>query len=346
MSQHEYTKKNSKRLFQLGIGALISGFMLYVVFKDLELDALKRNVSTMKWWPIVPFVLLFFLHFAVRSWRWRFLLPTPVGDPPSFRKLFDAIILGNLASFLLPFRLGEFVRPFVLSRWSEYRFASSFVSVVIERFFDLAAVLVSFAVIVPFLPDFPSWATAGAYSLGGLASCLLLFLVCGALLPDLLRTLVTRTLAFLPTSVSKPVVSFLSDLIDGAAVIRTPGRIVAIILLTAGVWLTTFLQFYVMLELFPYHQSFLFSVTLAVFVALAVAIPSAPGFIGVFQAGCVAAATLFGYPQEAAVVYSLVVHVLSYLLVLGVGFWLLAIHDLNLFELKRAVESDKSAALP
>jgi uncharacterized protein (TIRG00374 family) len=342
MSKSGRTKGHSKKLLQLGVGCLVSGVMLYLVFKDLDLEALKRNVSVMKWWPVVPFIALFVVHFAVRSLRWRFLLPTPVGEPPSLRKLFDALILGNLASFLLPFRLGEFVRPFVLSRWSEYRFASSFVSVVIERFFDLSAVLVSFAIIVPHLPDFPAWATAGAYSLGGLAGCLLLFLVCGALLPEFLRTLVARVVSLLPSSLSKPLQSFLFDLIDGAAVIRTPGRIVSIIVLTAAVWFSSFLQFYVMLELFPYHQSMLFAVTLTVFVALAVAIPSVPGFIGVFQAGCVAAGALFGYPQEAAVVYSLMIHVLSYLLFIGLGFWLLAVHDLSLFDLKRAVESNNA----
>jgi uncharacterized protein (TIRG00374 family) len=340
MSQDARARKKTKKLIQIGIGCLFSGLMLYMVFKDLDIEALKRNVSVMKWGPVVPFVGLFFLHYIVRSLRWRFLLPKPVGAPVSLRKLFDALILGNLASFLLPLRLGEFVRPFVLSRWSDYRFAPSFASVVIERFFDLSAVLVSFAVIVPHLHDFPSWATAGAYSLGGLAGGLLLFLVCGALWPDFLRMLVSRGVALLPRSFSQTFESFLFDLIDGVAVIRTPSRIVSILVLTATVWFSTFLQFYVMLELFPYHQSMLLAVTVAVFVALAIAIPSVPGFIGVFQGGCVAATGLFGYPYEAAVVYSLVIHVLSYLLFIGLGFWLLAVHDLSLFELKRAVELD------
>jgi uncharacterized membrane protein YbhN (UPF0104 family) len=164
--------------------------------------------------------------------------------------------------------------------------------------------------------------------------------VCGALWPDFLRMLVSRGVALLPRSFSQTFESFLFDLIDGVAVIRTPSRIVSILVLTATVWFSTFLQFYVMLELFPYHQSMLLAVTVAVFVALAIAIPSVPGFIGVFQGGCVAATGLFGYPYEAAVVYSLVIHVLSYLLFIGLGFWLLAVHDLSLFELKRAVELD------
>jgi len=328
-----------KQLLQLGVGCLISGWMLYLVCKDLDLEALKRNVALMQWWPVVPFTVLFIAHYLIRSLRWRYLLPPLEGETPSIRKLFDALILGNLASFLLPFRLGEFVRPFVLSRWSEYRFASSFVSVVIERFFDLSAVLISFAVIAPRLPDFPVWATAGAYSLGAIAACLLVFLVVAAVLPGPLREIIAHSLKLLPVGVAGHAQRFLFDLIEGAAVIRTFNRIGLILGLTAGVWLTTFLQFYVMLYLFPYQQSMLLAVTVGVFVALAVALPSAPGFVGVFQAGCVAAGALFAYPQEAAVVFSLVIHVLSYLLFIMLGFWVLTVYDLSLFELKRAVEA-------
>ena len=54
--------------------------------------------------------------------------------------------------------------------------------------------------------------------------------------------------------------------------------------------------------------------------------------------GCVAACSLFMYPESAAQVYSIVVHVLTFILIVGLGFWLLSVHDLNLFELKKAAE--------
>ena len=77
---------------------------------------------------------------------------------------------------------------------------------------------------------------------------------------------------------------------------------------------------------------------LGVFVALAIALPSAPGFVGVFQIGCVAACSLFSYPLAAAQVYSLIVHALTYVLFVVIGFWLIAVHDLSLSELKEAAE--------
>jgi uncharacterized protein (TIRG00374 family) len=330
-----------KKMAQLGVGCSVSAAMLYMAFKDLDLEQLKSNISQLALWPILPFVGLFFGHYYLRSLRWRLLLPSPHGEAVGLRKLFDSMMVGNLATFLLPFRLGEFIRPLMLSRLSNYSFASSFISVVIERFFDLSAVLISFAIVIPLLPELPPWATVAAYSLGMLALCLLLFLVFGCLFPRFIRSMVDIIVKPLPDKFGSLISRFLGDLLTGAGVIATPARLAAIVGLTVLIWLTSFLQFYDLLFMFPQEQrSFLLGVTLCVFVSLAVALPSAPGFVGVFQMGCVAAAALFAYSVSAAQLYSILVHLLTFLMVIGMGFWVLTARDLNLFELKKAAERD------
>lgn len=327
-----------KKLIQMLVGISVSGSMLYLAFKDVDLVALRESFAQVAWWPLVPFLLTMAVHLFLRSLRWRYLLPAAQTKQPSLRMLFDSMILGNLATFLLPFRLGEFIRPLVLSRWTEYSFASSFISVVIERFFDLSAVLVSFAVLVQLLPDLPQWLHLAAYSLGAVSIGLMVFLAGGCLFPVLIEKIVRICVTPLPRALREFVVKFTGDLLLGARVIKTPSRLLAVIILTAGVWLTAYLQFNALLYMFPYNTSFLLSVALGVFVALAIALPSAPGFVGVFQVGCVAACNLFQYPLAAAQVYSLIVHALTYLVIIVIGFWLITVHDLNLFELKRAAE--------
>jgi hypothetical protein len=69
-------------------------------------------------------------------------------------------------------------------------------------------------------------------------------------------------------------------------------------------------------------------------IALAVAAPSAPGFIGTFQAGCLVALTVIsGYSREFAMAYSVVTHVLQMTLVLGAGFVVLHLRGLRLAQL-------------
>lgn len=327
-----------KKGFQLIVGCAISAMMLFLVFGDATLGELQASFDRITWWPVFPFMGLFAVHYALRSLRWRFLLPEPQGKGPTLRQLFDSIILGSLASCILPFRLGEFIRPLVLTRWTSYSFGSAFISVVIERFFDLSMVLVSFFVIVQLLPDLPEWIHVAAYSLGSMSIGLLLFLVGGCLFPGLIHRIVRIGVWPFPQPVARILQAFAADLLRGAAVIKTPSRLLMIIALSILVWLTAYLQFQAVLWMFPFNQSFLLSVALGVFVALAIALPSAPGFVGVFQIGCVAAASLFSYPEADAKVYSLIMHGLTYIMMIGVGFWLLAIHDLNLFELKKAAE--------
>jgi len=329
------------RSLKLIFGCSVSAAMMYVAFKDLDVDQLRENIVTLRLWPVVPFVLLVFAHFISRAYRWRLLLPAPQREVVAIRSLFDSMMVGNLATFVLPLRLGEFIRPLMLSRLSEYTFASSFISVVIERFFDLSAVLISFAIVIPLLPELPPWATVAAYSLGALAVGLLLFLVFGCLFPALIRGMVDVLAKPLPPKAAAFVSKFAGDLLAGASVIKTPGRLAGIIALTSVVWLSSCLQFYILLFMFPSEQqSLLLGVTLCVFVSLAVALPSAPGFVGVFQMGCVAAAALFAYSVSAAQLYSIIVHLLTFLVVLALGFWVLTTRDLNLFELKKAAEKD------
>jgi uncharacterized membrane protein YbhN (UPF0104 family) len=91
-----------------------------------------------------------------------------------------------------------------------------------------------------------------------------------------------------------------------------------------------------MYAMFSEPYSVLLSVTTGVLVALFVAAPSTPGFVGVFQAGCVAAAALMQYPIPTAQAYSILVHVVVYLFIIVVGFALLMVHGLSLGELKKA----------
>jgi uncharacterized protein (TIRG00374 family) len=327
-----------KKVIQILIGCVVSAAMLYLAFKDMKFAELRESFSQIAWWPVLPFIAIFGVHVFLRSLRWRYLLPEAKRQAPTIRQLFDSMLLGNFATFLLPFRPGEVIRPLILSRWTEYSFATAFVSVVIERFFDLAAVLVTFFILIQLLPDVPPWLHVAAYSLGSVASGLLFFLIGGCLFPNFISSLVRVCAKPLPTKIETFVVSFSSDLLKGAAVIKSPKRLAIILGLTVCVWLTAYLQFQALLFIFPHDRSFLLSVALGVFVALAIALPTTPGFVGAFQVGCVEAARFFAYPVSAAQVYSLVVHGLTYVVFIVIGVWLLNIHNLNLFQLRKEAE--------
>jgi uncharacterized protein (TIRG00374 family) len=331
-----------KKVVQLTLGCAISIGMLVFALWDLKFDEVLHTLADIKLWPIIPFLFFFGIHVGLRAYRWQFFLPETDGPRPTVRTLFDSFMLGNLATLLLPGRLGEVVRPLVLTRWSHYSFGTSFISVVIERFFDLSAVLLSFALIAPFLESLPDKVVLGAYFLGGMATCLLLFIMASCAFPSFIRSMVAFFLKPMPKVVSRVLGKFLNDLIDGSAVIKTPARLAVIVGLTGLVWLTAYLQFYAILYMFPGDLSFLLSVTIGVFVALAIAAPSAPGFFGVWQFGCVQACALFAYPVPVAQAYSLISHFMSYIPAVAIGFYLLTVHGMSIGDLKSAGDRDEA----
>ena len=148
-------------------------------------------------------------HFILRAYRWKFLLPE--GERVKLRPLFDAFMIGNFANFFLPLRAGEFIRPYVLTLYTPYTYSTVLSSVVIERFFDLTMVLISFAGVAALVTGFPDWVYQGAWALSTLAGGLLVFIISGALFPGPLLKLVKTVTDFLPKKIGDIIFRIVSE---------------------------------------------------------------------------------------------------------------------------------------
>src|SRR5207244_7849345 len=84
------------------------------------------------------------LGFWIRAFRWRWLIAAP--RPPSNGRLFSATMVGFMANNLLPFRLGEFVRPMVLGRREALSRTRLLATIVVERVIDMITLLAIFGV--------------------------------------------------------------------------------------------------------------------------------------------------------------------------------------------------------
>lgn len=322
--------------FHSMLGALVSIVLIVWLLFSLEWGRVWSELHSIRYWALLPSLLILLMHFALRSLRWRFLLRD--GARLQIAKLFDAIMIGNFANLVLPLRAGELIRPYTLSLSGEVTFAAAFVSVVIERFLDLSAVLFSFLLVVVSVKKLPPLATQGAISLGLVALGILLVMVVGTLMPMRIVKLAEFCLRLFPRGFRDWVLKFLREFLDGAAVLARGRNLLAALLLTVLVWATCYLQFYVFFYLFAIPASAKFAITTAVMVALAVALPSAPGFIGVYQTGCIAAFALFSVSKETAMAYSLITHIFQYLIFVPYGIWLLSKYKLSLKQLRGAAQ--------
>ncbi|HMO01890.1 MAG TPA: lysylphosphatidylglycerol synthase transmembrane domain-containing protein [Oligoflexia bacterium] len=305
----------TERFFKALVGFLISAILLFYVCYSVGLKEIFEALLRVNYLILIPGAIALYVQCLLRAWRWRYLLPADLRNQASFKSLLDGYMIGSFATYVLPLRAGEFIRPLVLSmRAPVVGFAIGFSSVVVERFFDLLTVLISFSLVVPLLGEIPTWAIAGARFLAVLAASLLGLLLLAAFLPKFYFLAIKLVEKLLPDIIAKTLKSFISGIIQGTRVLRDWKILLLVLLMTTLIWLSCYSTFYLFLFLVDVEQSFFAGTVLAIILALAVAAPSAPGFIGVYQVACLAGFAIFGFNREDAVAYSLVTHLLHYLL--------------------------------
>ncbi len=326
--------------FHYFTGIAISGAILVWLLASMDWKKVISALAEVQLWPFIPATVLFLGHLFLRAWRWKYLLPGE--EKPPIPLLFDCLTTGNLASYVLPLRAGEFVRPYMLTRKTKIAFPTTFTSIVIERFFDLSLVLMSFALMIAFVPGIPAIIYKGAFALGALAIAILLFLITGAFLPFQVQRVAAFVLQPLPEALRKKIERFLDGLLSATAVVRNPRRLAIIIAMSIAVWASIYLCYQVFIALFGISGTLWMGTAVGVITALAVAAPSAPGFIGVYEAGCIAALVLFGVNEETGVAFAIITHAYQYLLIVGLGFFSLYRQNLRFSDV-RTLESQGEA---
>jgi len=102
--------------------------------RDISFGDLKDDLATINYgWVALAGIAELSVYLA-QAVRWRLVLRPVV--PLTFRQAARAIFVGLFASEVLPFRGGEAIRCFLVTRWTHLPFSVSAASVLIERVFD------------------------------------------------------------------------------------------------------------------------------------------------------------------------------------------------------------------
>jgi glycosyltransferase 2 family protein len=270
------------------------------------------------------------LTYVVRAWRWQSLL-APIG-PTRFMVAFETTVIGFAANALIPGRVGEVLRPYLLARRENLNATSAFATIILERILDLATVLLLFAAFVfTVAPGVISGDPAqlavvkvggGIAAASAVAGLALLFALAGH--PERLGRAALRVERLLPARLAGLLAGFVETFAQGLAVLRHPRRIVTALALSfpmwmsiaAGIWLAS-RAFHIT---FPYTGSFLVMTILVV----GVAAPT-PGGVGAFHAAYQFAVTeFFAAPLDRAVGAAIVLHAVSFLPVTLLGLLFMA----------------------
>ncbi len=148
----------SKRNILIAVGMILGGIFLYLAFRDVSWHDLVDGVSKMKPIYFMPCLLLTLMIQLVRAIRFGIILRPFC--PFSTKQLWDLLNIWAAASMIMPARLGELVRPYLLQRRG-VSFSSVLGAVMVERFFDLSGLLLLLGIVLWSTPEVPQDLLAG-----------------------------------------------------------------------------------------------------------------------------------------------------------------------------------------
>jgi glycosyltransferase 2 family protein len=302
------------------VGLGLTVVFLVLALQRVDLPAFVEELKSVNYIWLLPSAMCTLLGYALRTVRWQVILSAGARAP--LRTLFPVLIMGFATNNLLPGRLGEFWRAYLLGRKRNVRKTFALASVVVERVFDLLT-LIALLTLVSVAIRLPSWG-------------LQIELFAAAIF--LAVTFVVVVLLWRPQMVQRPMVSILHHFhggvaswieerfqafVAGLAPLRR-GRVLAgATLLSCGVWFMEGSSYVLLSQgvnlTLPGNLE-LPGIGLAlVTINLGIMVPSGPGYVGTQEFFGTAALGVVGANPQAALALVVVSHAVQYAVVTGLG---------------------------
>jgi len=314
--------------------ALVAWFLRHADIADVWAQVRQARMDLL----ILGFIFVMATYWA-RAVRWQYLL-APVGHT-EFRTVLRTTVIGFAALAILPARVGDVLRPYLLARREGLATTATMATVVMERVLDLIAVLTLLAIYVwGFTGDSPlpdrllnpvkvSATLAAAVSVVLMAVMWVL-----ATHPERIGKLAAAAARILPGRLSERVGHLTTTFSGGFAATRSPRALLLAMLWSFPLWLAIAAEAWAVTIAFGIDMPFAGTFLLQALLVIGVAVPT-PGGVGSYhEAYRIGVTTFFGAPNDRAVAAAIVTHAISFVPVVLLGVIFMAQDGLSVSGLK------------
>lgn len=234
---------------------------------------------------IVPFTACLLVFYVIRTYRWKILL-SPMSAVRT-RELFGPVMIGYGANFILPFQLGEVARTMAAMDRTRLPFMPIAFSILVERLFDFLVILAALAISLSMHDRLPGYVTTFGLGIGAVVAAVIAAMVLFVLKTDAVLAGLERTIAFLPAKMSAAIMRQLRIGVAGLQSLRSR-RVLLVAGMTSVVqWAFIALCIWVSLSAVGATVPVQTVLLILALIVLGSSIPTAPGYLGSFQAGYV-----------------------------------------------------------
>ena len=336
---------DTKSIVSLLIGLSVSVAGLYLAFRNVPFTELIGYLGIINYWYVFPAVLLVIVSFMLRAVRWQVILSATRNI--SFTQSFHPMMIGFMSNCVLPGRIGEVARPAILRQQEGVPFTTGIATVAAERVFDLIFLIGLLALVMARVDVNPELTirfqdyqlnkdNLEAIGSGMIKACGVLLIGMIGISLQTTRNFILKAIERIPALFflagkrfqdgirkyfSQILIKIVTQIAEGFELIKNPQKTLFCFVLSASIWTLQALSYYAVAVGSPgISLSFSEIYAMMIFICFFIALPSVPGFWGLWEAGGIFALTLFGVTGEAAAGYTLANHAVQVFPVIIVGF--------------------------
>lgn len=321
------------------MGVAVSALLLWWSLRGVRWPEVRAELAAVRLLPLLAAIAVATSTFALRAIRWRGLLRRPDGGTLPWGPRWHATAIGFTANNILPLRAGELARAWAVTRLGGVGFVPALTSLVVERLFDLFTLIASLGLGL-LLSDLPATTTLGGQPIGRAATVMgaaaLAALATGIALvlrPAWGERALARLVPF--AGLRTRLLGLFRGVVAGLAPLGDPRALAVVVLWSLAVWGANALSFHLTFIAFDIPVGFGGALLLQALLAFGVAVPSTPGYAGVFEAVIVAALSLYAVPRSLAFAYAVTYHVTTFVPIVVLGCLSLARTPMSFADLRR-----------
>jgi len=311
----QVSQPNRRNIFYGIFSVLLAGVLLYFSLRGVEWRRVWDTIQHAEWLYLVIACLITCCSFFLRACRWRVLLNASARF--SIGTVFGATMAGYLGNSFLPARAGEFIRSYIIGSRSDLSKTYVLTTALSERMVDAIVLVLASSVALLGVEHTPAWLAGVSRTTAIVAGAGLLAIAIlphtGGLVEQVLQKLP------LPSGLRIRLAAFAEQIISGLRTFHSVGRLAGFAAFTAVIW--TFDCFTAMAGARSLGITLSFPVALLLITAMGLgsALPSTPGYVGIYQFVTVSVLTPFGIEHDRALAYSFVSQAIGYVVVLALG---------------------------
>ena len=327
------------------VSILVSALFLYLALRGLQFNLIFDAVKAANLVWLLAVVPIYFTSIWFRSLRWNYLL-RPIKHIPT-KAVFPVVAMGYMGNNIFPARAGELLRSVVLKHRYEISISASLASIIVERIID-GVVMLGFIFFnltelnkltdsSGFVGSIRTLALWGSIAFIGA----LLFFLVAAKFPQKTEAFIRWFANIFPEKWREKILNIGLRFITGIEALNSWKNLGMVLGTSVIIWLLETSVYYVVMRAFPMQVNFFGLMLMNGILNLSTTLPSAPGYIGTFDAPGIALLSAYGVDKTLAAGYTLVLHAALWLPVTLLGAYFFAREGLNWSNELEAARAEK-----